>query len=74
MAKWRIECQSCKHAHYYYGGSFACENYECEYEPCESTATTQTNYIDSVTMNSNSTKGKEQCNTKKGKEIKWEKS
>lgn len=43
---WCFECQTCKHATYYYGGSFACGKDECEYEPYKTTATTTTYEID----------------------------
>ena len=51
MARWRIECQTCKHAGQCFDGYhivFSCNKDECQYEPYENTATAQTNYIDWV--------------------------
>lgn len=40
--KWRLECQTCKHASCYgYGTCIPCNKDECVYEPYSTTATTQ---------------------------------
>ena len=41
--KWRLECQTCKHASCYgYGLVSACNKDDCKYEPYENTITTFT--------------------------------